>query len=849
MTLARAEHGSPRSRVSARRSSVSRSQVRENNALPALLLLFSGVAALIFQILWIKQLTLVVGVEVHAIATGVGAFFAGLGLGSLVWGRIADRTDRPFRLYAVIEIVAAVLGVGTTILLAQAAPLFARLEDVSSALAWAIPLTAVALPAFMMGGTLPVLIRTMHRMGEGTAGCGGRLYAANTFGAVLGALLPPFLLIPSLGVQGSALVAACIGLVLGCIALVLDRSREKILPDTNQRQPLFLDRNVVAALALYGIAGAIALGYEIAWSQAIVPFTSTRAFAFSVVLATYLVGLTLGSALFARHADRIHDPWGAFGLLIAGAGTLALMGIAMPGRWLVVAQTGAEAAMLALTGNDLAGMCARFAVAAMAVVLPSTILLGAAFPAALRLIAVDKPSGQGTGAALAVNTVGGIAGTSMTGFVLIPTLGVVRTLGLLAVLAAAIGLIAAVRGGANRRLKGAALTAACLSVAVAMAIPADRLARVFPGLRGGSLAFYEEGRGGTVAVVERGRGETRFRRLYIQGVSNSGDAMPSLRYMRLQALLPLIIHNGEPRSALVIGYGTGITAGALLRYPDLDRRVVAELLPAVLRAAPLFKGTFGADSDPRMDIRLRDGRRELQRSDETYDLITLEPPPPSAAGVVNLYSRDFYQLAAARLRPQGMVAQWLPLPTQNAEDTRSLVRSFLDVFPYVTLWTTELHEMLLMGSLAPITLDLTRIRERATMSEVASTLAEVGIQSPEALLATYVMGREGLVQFAGDATAVTDDRPRIEYATWVRRGDFGLVLPDLLNLRDEVPVSGADEASLAAIASRREELLTFYRAGMYAFAGNRIGWARDMRGVLTADPNNPYYRWFIRGEP
>ncbi|MCB8821984.1 spermine/spermidine synthase domain-containing protein [Microvirga rosea] len=851
MTQARAEPLPHRARRREYHRSVGESQERGSHLVPALLLVFSGTVALIYQILWIKQLTLVVGVEVHAIATGVGAFFAGLGCGSLILGRIADRARRPLRLYAVIEIGAAILGLGTTVLLARAAPLFARLEAVSTALAWALPLIAVAAPAALMGGTLPVVIRTLAGAGGRAAASGGRLYAANTFGAIMGALLPPFLLIPALGVQGSALTAAVIGVALGGTALFLDKADPGgPWPPGADRRPLpAFGRDAIVALLLYGIAGAIALGYEIVWSQAIVPFTSTRAFAFSVVLATYLMGLALGAALFARHADRARDPWAVFGLLVAGAGTLALLGIAMPGRWLVIAQTGAEAAALALTGNDLAGMCARFAVAAMAVVLPSTILLGAAFPAALRLVATDGLSGQGTGAVLAVNTIGGIAGTALAGFVLVPALGVVRTLAVLAVLAGAVGAGAVLWGGRSRGLKGAVLMAATLSVAVALALPADGLARVFPGLRGGSLAFYEEGRGGTVAVVERGTGANRFRRLYIQGVSNSGDAMPSLRYMRLQALLPLIVHNGEPRSALVIGYGTGITAGAMLRHPSLDRRVVAELLPAVLRAAPLFKGAYGASSDPRLDIRLRDGRREMQRSDETYDMVTLEPPPPSAAGVVNLYSSDFYRLAALRLRPQGIVAQWLPLPTQNEADTRSLVRSFLDVFPHVTLWTTELHEMLLVGSPDPITLDLARIRLLATNPDVASALAEVGVRSPEALLATYVMGRDGLVRFAGDAPAVTDDHPRIEYATWVRRGDFGLVLQDLLNLRDDVPVSGADEAALAAIASRREELLTFYRAGMYAFGGDRIGWARDMHKVLAADPDNPYYRWFVRGEP
>jgi hypothetical protein len=208
----------------------------------------------------------------------------------------------------------------------------------------------------------------------------------------------------------------------------------------------------------------------------------------------------------------------------------------------------------------------------------------------------------------------------------VAVLGIAATLAL-ARAAAAVGLCAVTRGSAARRARWATLAIGVAVMLVAIITPPDRLASLLPGARSGTLVFYEESRGGTVAVVQQQTGQNRFKRLYIQGVSNSGDAMPSLRYMRLQALLPLIIHGGEPRSALVVGLGAGITAGALLRFPGLERRVCAELLSAVVRAAPLFQGNFGAASDPRIDLRLRDGRRELLQNPERYDLITLEPPP------------------------------------------------------------------------------------------------------------------------------------------------------------------------------------------------------------------------------
>lgn len=698
---------------------------------------------------------------------------------------------------------------------------------------------------------MPVLLRAVSRRDADVSRRGGALYAANTCGAILGALLPAFFLIPRFGVQGAALAAAALNLLAAAGAWLLDRSAGSGTTPAQDAQLAAapLPAQARLAVALYAVAGAVALGYEVLWSQMIVPFMSTRAFAFAIVLATYLAGLAIGAALYARWAHRVRNPWPVFGFLIAGAGLVAVLEVALLGKWLVLAQTYAEAAVYQWTGSGFAGMCARFAVAAASLVFAPTLLLGAAFPAVLRIAVGDQRVGREAGVVLACNTLGGIAGTLLTGFLLLPALGLVRTLGVLAAIAAAVGAIAAWRGRAGgRATTGWATGVVGLgTLAVVAMLPMDQFARLLPGASGAGLVFYEESHGGTVAVVERAGNGNRFHRLYIQGVSNSGDAMPSLRYMRLQALLPLIVHNAEPKSALVVGYGTGITAGALSQYRGLEKRAVAELLPAVLRAAPHFQGTFQAATDPGLDKRLRDGRRELQASAERWDLITLEPPPPSAAGVVNLYSRDFYQLAANRLAPQGIVAQWLPLPTQNEEDTRALVASFIEVFPHAQLWTSELHEMLLLGSMQPLTLDAARIQARYSQPDTAAALKAVGVPSAAALLSTWVTDRDGLARFAGDAQAVTDDRPGIEYATWVRPREVVRVLPSLLALRSEPPLQGASDGLRAEMQLERARLDTFYRASLAAYVGDRETWGREMNKLARDDGDNAYYRWFMPG--
>jgi spermidine synthase len=815
------------------------------SALPfAALLLASGVTALVFETLWVKQLALVVGVTVHAVTIAVSAFFAGLALGGAVFGPMTDRVARPVRLYAALESGIAVSGVLATLALASSAPLFVRLQVLAGPLAWALPFLLVGVPATLMGGTLPAAVRAL-RPGDFAMGrVTGLLYAVNTAGAICGALAVPFVLVPAFGVRGTALFAGLLCLAVAAAALRLDsRLTRELAPTLDVHEVPRNDARL--ALTLYAVAGGVALGYEVVWSEVLVQFLSTRAYAFAIMLATYLGGLAIGSWLFSRAADRTSNPWRLFGVLIAGAGAASLLTVVSIGSWLPDAQVFAGKWAMRATGRETLEMAARFLTGSAAVLLLPTILLGGAFPAAARLAAGAANAGRGVGRVVALNTAGGVAGTMVTGFLLVPTLGLIGSLGLLAAVGALVGGIALARGGGGLvRATAFAMFAAVAGTAIL--VPRDTLGRLLAERRGGRMVFYEEDTAGTVAVLEQGAGERTFRRLYIQGVSNSGDVLPSRRYMRLQALVPLLIHKGEPRSALVVGLGTGITAGALLAYPGLETRVVSELLPSVVRAAPLFAGNLGAGTDPRLEIRIGDGRHELLRRSDRYDLITLEPPPPSAAGVVNLYSRDFYELCRARLAPGGLMAQWWPLPTQNNEDSRSLVRSFLDAFPFASAWTTELHEMLLVGSTSPIELDAARVTARFSTGAVAASLSEVGVDSPAALLGTWVTDREGLERYVAGAPAVTDDRPLIEYAAWVRRGEILRALPRVLDLAGPPPVTG-DALLKAQADAKQKELFAFYRVALRAYAGDHAGAAEAFGETFRDEVGNPYYRWMATG--
>jgi spermidine synthase len=811
-----------------------------------LLLFLSGASALVFQTLWVKQLSLVVGSDVYAMTIAISAFFAGLAVGGFLFGRRADRLQQPLRLFALLEAGIGLLGVGATFALANTPWLLANVESTAGPLAWLIPFVLVGLPATVMGGSLPVVVRALTNQSGSLETAGGWLYAANTTGAIAGTLLTAFLFIPLVGVFGSSLLAGTINLLVALGAWSLSRNSPVNQFTNLSKTDAILGSRL--ALVLYAIAGGIALGYEVIWMQVVVQWTSTRTFAFAVVLATYLTGLVLGSACFARRADRTSDPWGWFGLLITAAGVVAILEIALLGEWLQPLQVKAATAVFNTTHRESLAMASRFLVAAVCVVLLPTFFLGGAFPFALRLTGHASQAGRDSGLVLAINSLGGILGTLITGFILVPELGLERSLAVLAVGAAIVGAIAVARRTTVSPIaRWSTVGLGGIALIAAITTPSDHLATLLASSRKGTLLFHEPGAGGTVAVIAQQASGNSFRRLYIQGVSNTGDSMTSLRYMRLQALLPLLIHRGEPKSALVIGLGTGITAGSLLTYEGLEKRVCAELMPEVKSAVSLFHGNYDIASSARVDIRLRDGRRELLSNAETYDVITLEPPPPSAAGVVNLYSRDFYELAATRLNRDGLLAQWLPLPTQTEEDTRSLIRSFLDVFPYVTLWTTELHEAMLIGSLTPIEMDVPRIKERFRQLNVSTALSEVGIDSPAALLATYLCDRDSLESYVGDAKPTTDDRPRIEYGPWVLPGDFERMLPHILELQANPPLLHAEAGLEDAIFERRQTLHRFYETAIYAYQKDRVRWGQTIAWVLEQEPNNPYYRWFVGG--
>ncbi|WP_281613170.1 fused MFS/spermidine synthase [Flammeovirga sp. SubArs3] len=801
----------------------------------SLLLFLSGITSLLFQTLWVKQLGIVIGVDIYSTSIVISGFFTGLGIGNYILGKYVEKNNSPLLCYAIFEIVTAFLGVTISLLLFYGETTYIQMEHTLGAFAYMIPWFLISLPAFFMGGTFLALLKYSKPSEENTGKRIGYLYGSNTAGAIVGTLSTPFLIIPIFGVIGAAIFAGFINLLLSAftIFLFLKTKKETYIKATHAPLGKFH-----IGYLLYCLAGFIGLSQEILWGQIVVQFQNTRTYAFATMLGVFLLGLAIGNFIAGRYVNKIKNLWFAFGTITLSGLFVTLLSVLFIDQNIITIQEQFGNYMYSVFDTKGALMMGRFLFISCYFILLPTICMGALFPIISVIISDGKNISENSGKLLAWNTFGGVLGSFITGFILFPTLGTIYSLFLLFILSLGVSFVAFYQVESLRKFTPSLI----LFLSIVFFIPKTKFIDLLLQKEGGNIVFFQEGIGHTVAVVEEGDDTRKFNRLYIQGVSNTGDVFPSLRYMRLQSLIPLITFNGKPESALVVGLGTGITAGALLQFPELKERRVVELLPEVVEATKYFNGNYQLSENKAIEILVQDGRHLLMKEDRVYDLITLEPPPPTAIGVNNLYSKDFYQLCKKRLSKNGMMAQWWPITTQTEEASASMVRAILDVFPYANLWTTEMHEMLVIGSMQPLNIDLEQIRKRLAYPEVKQALDEIGIHNEAQFLSTYVMGRNGLHVFSRNAAPVTDNHPILEYDGWVKKSVITDILPRLLDQQEDLSI--LPESLQKEIAYERENLHRFYYAGLASYIGRRDVWSMLLTDLYEHDNSNNYYNWY-----
>jgi spermidine synthase len=733
------------------------------------LFFLSGASGLVYQVIWVRLLTRVFGTTTFAVSALLAAFMAGLGLGAALASRYLVRTRHPLRWFGALEIGIGLYALGLNAVLPAGEQLFLGLVSQLGLSLHGENLAKVALsfivllpPTTLMGASLPLLVRQcVHHMSSVGLRTGS-LYAINTFGAALGCFLAGFYTIPLWGMESTTQIAATVNSLVGIAAIALSFVLVAPAPETSSVAPTTsrTTSRLRWAVAAFTISGFAALGLEVVWTRLLTLVFKGYSYSFTAMLTVFLLGIALGSVAFANRADRSKDPEALLGLLQIAIGITVTAFTA-----LLIFADGSRALLQYSLGYDFAGQTlATFLIALIVLGVP-TFLFGAQFPVVSRL-ATDEAhtAGRRVGLLYAMNIVGSILGALIVGYVLIPLAGTQASLRLLAGSMIAMGAALVLRRSALATLsKRAVVVGAVAFMAAAIVVtPRDLSLQLHrQWLQGDEvIEYYEEGASATVMVA--GSRETGARRILVNGSSASNSSTYGLSVNRVQGSIPFFFDR-LPKRVLAACFGTGVTFGTLGQF-DIEHMDGVDISPEVIRAAGTFsKENYDVVNNDRVTIHIDDGRNFLLKSREKYDVITMEPMPPALAGVSDMYTKEFYDLCKERLNPGGMVSQWVPMYYLTLDDMKMLYRTFADAFPHVMVFYHN-FDTFLVGSSQPLRLSPDAFRQRLVSERLTRDLEAIQLLEPEDLFSAYLMGRDAVVAFAGDAPLVTDDLPFVEFS-------------------------------------------------------------------------------------
>ena len=755
------------------------------------LMLASGFAGLGYQIVWTQQSTLWLGHESAAVLAVVAAFFGGLSLGALAFGPRIECSPQPLRWYAGCELVVALWSlalafalptVADTVLTltgAQPTPLWQWTLAFSSTFLLLLPATAA------MGATLPALERATVGWGRHRGRSVAALYAGNTLGAVLGVLATAFWLLPEFGLLRTAGVCAALNLACAAAASVL-------LADASTAEPPTASPTAAPARRLQIVlaaTGLLGIGYEVLAVRVLGQLNEGTVYTYALLLAVYLVGSAAGAALYQRSVSR--RGMQAIADTLQDRLLLALAAACLLGTLGLYAAGAAKALLRQTLGSGLPAALGTEAGLAILVFALPTVAMGALFA---QLGNRALASGLGFGRALGLNTMGAAAAPLLFGLVAVPAWGPKAALLLIAA-----GYLALT---ARPTWRSKPALAACAALAIA-ALWAPPLAFVeLP--EGGRIVSYREGALAAVSVVEDADGVSRLR---IDNRQQEGSSATRLFDAR-QALLPLLLHPA-PQRALFLGLGTGVTASSAAADPNLEVDAV-ELLPEVIEASAHFRRELpGGADNPRLHLLAADARRFVRATDRRYSLIVADNFHPARSGSGALYTVEHFQAVRARLSADGMFCQWLPLHQLDLATLRSIVRSFVAIYPggWAMLANNSLETPVvgLVGRADGGRFDAQQVRNRVSELAAPLALADFGLVDEFAVLGGFIAGPASLAQFAEGADLNTDDRPvvayrapRIAYAPDTTPASRLLALLQASRIAPGEPISPTTDAALAS---------------------------------------------------
>ncbi len=779
----------------------------------------SGAAGLVYEVVWVRETTLVLGASTHAVTVILAAFMLGLGLGSWLLGKVADRLgeDGLARCYVLLEVAIGSYALLLPWILQLQENLYISLCRVAEAGAFASTHVRLALaflvflvPTCLMGATLPVLSRYLVRSQACVAVTVSRLYAFNTLGAMVGTMLAGYLLLPLLGNSASNAVAACANFGVALGFWLVHRTASRGLAEKEKEPPIVVqpreERQTRLQWAIawgFAISGAAAMLYEVAWTRTLTMVLGTTTFAFTTMLATFLLGIALGSALYPR-IRGLAAPATLFLVLQFIVAFSVILSIPLFERLPFVYLSVREGFAEGWTQIQVL----RFLLAALIMLVP-TLALGSLFPVVSDVL-VDETGvlGRRLGRAYGLNTLGGVLGATLGGLVLIPAVGMQKTIiiGALANLTAGT-VVVLVHSQAALGVRVALGTAAWVLLLGFAAVVKpwsprimssgvyvyasryydliDRVERVAGkgeevldaspwqlwkmAMRQYALLYYHTGKTATVSVMER---EDGVRFLSVDGKT---DASTGPRHdMKTQVLigqLPLLLHS-DPDRVFVVGLGSGVTVGSVLTH---NVRVVdcAEFSEGVIEAAKFFSHVnHDALGDPRLRLAERDARNFLLTSGRQYDAIVSQPSNPWISGQSSLFSLDWYELVWEHLSQGGMFCQWIPAYQMSKQDVEIIVHTLRTVFEHVTAWNTgSAGELILLARKGGrLRISYEEFLDRVRAPRVAADIERLGYDPETLVLQTFLMSEDDVTRYVQAIPEVrrrvnTDDLLITEFST------------------------------------------------------------------------------------
>lgn len=752
----------------------------------------SGATALIYEVVWSKFLAQMFGSTIYAQTVVLAVFMGGLALGNRIFGGQADALRAPVKIYGGLEILIGLYAFLFPTLDRGTDKIFIALgTPIAEHAGWLLFLKGIlsaALllgPTILMGGTLPLLAAWLQQQTADAGRRSARFYSVNSLGAVTGAFLAGFWLVQNYGMVATLQITATANVLIGLAAILLNRGgwlvpRIETANGANEAAPEIPATTATLRWAgiMVAVTGGVSMGLELLASRSLALIFGSSLQSFAIVLMAFILGIGLGSAWIAspKRAGRLGEK--TVVLLLGFAAAWVTVLVFNLERWVDfyrIARTG--------LGRTEVGyfyqLVLSTGIALVILGIPAA-CIGAVLPLMMRAVsAAGATLGARVGALLTWNTLGCVFGTLFTGFVLMPWLGLRNAFGVLALVLGLVALAVALRRRWRAGIVGATIVGA-FSIFLLLAgdagwqnVMSSGVFRVWETKFSAQLMplrkehikilFYKDAPDATVSVesVDGVVGPESIG-LRINGKPDAGTDV-DLGNQLLLAHLPLLV-KPEAKDVFVLGMGSGITAGAALAYP-INRLDIAENCEPVVEAANIFAGwNRHVLDDPRTHVWREDARTVLKLHPQMYDVIITEPSNPWTVGVGSVFSKEFYEIAASRLKPDGVVAQWFHVYEVNDDIVRLVLRTFNSVFPYVEVWDTGIGDIVILGSKQPWPTGPDIFRQGFAIDRVRTDMWMIDVQSPEALLARQLASQRTGFAIAGDGPLQSDLFPILEYS-------------------------------------------------------------------------------------